>query len=142
MFKYPEHLRFRCEKCGLCCGNTRYKSRNILLLEHEIVRISERTSKAAEEFSEKVINESHFTHRMKKSNGSCMFLKQNLCSIYDTRPIICRFYPFSLKSIEGNTFVFSSTDECPGVGNGPLLREAYFKRLFAEFKGAMKEWKV
>lgn len=139
MFKYPQGVHFRCEKCGLCCGDTLCKSRNILLLEREITRIAERTSKAAVEFSEKVVNEGHFTHRMKKSNGSCVFLKENLCSIYDTRPIICRFYPFSLNNVQGNTFVFSSTNECPGVGNGPVLQKSYFKQLFAEFKEAMNE---
>lgn len=86
--------------------------------------------------------EGPFTHRMKKQSGKCVFLSENLCSIYEARPIICRFYPFSLKSIDENMYIFSSTKECPGIGKGPFLQQEYFRQLFGEFQKAMNEKRV
>lgn len=142
MFQYPKHVHFECEKCGLCCSDTSYKSRNILLLDHEITRISEETLKAVEEFAEPAEAEGPFTHRMKKQSGRCVFLRENLCSIYEARPIICRFYPFSLKSFDENMYIFSSTKECLGIGKGPLLQQEYFRQLFGEFQKTMNEKRV
>lgn len=47
--------------------------------------------------------------------GMCIFLVDNKCTIYEQRPLICRFYPFELTTDEKGTFVFKETDECPVI---------------------------
>jgi Fe-S-cluster containining protein len=132
-FQYPKHLRFICEKCTLCCGDTREKVRLILLLKTEAERISKRTLKSIDEFAEKIEGFEPYFFRMKKTiEGKCVFLRDTSCIIYETRPLICRFYPFQLKNLGNNRYVFSYTSECPSIGKGPWLRRSFFEKLFTE----------
>jgi Fe-S-cluster containining protein len=71
---------------------------------------------------------------MKKTkDGKCIFLKNDLCSIYQIRPLICMFYPFELKEVGSNRYIFAYTDECSAIGKGPQLKRGYFERLFKKF---------
>jgi len=92
-----------------------------------------------EEFAEKIEGVEPYTYRMRKNEGRCIFLKNNLCSIYRIRPIICWAYPFELENLGGKRFRFTYTDECPGIGVGPVLKKAFFKELLREFKKATSE---
>ena len=74
---------------------------------------------------------------MKKVEGDCRFLKDNKCTIYESRPLICRFYPFELKfDQEKNTHVFSFTLECPTINQGKILTKKDFEELFELAKAA------
>jgi len=139
-FEHPAHVRFLCDKCAKCCGDTDERVRMILMLKGEAARISEETVLSFGEFSEEIEGFEPYSCRMKKTeDGKCVFLKDNICSIYEIRPLICRFYPFQLKSIGNDKYVFSCTEECPGIGNGNRLKKAFFENLFNEFKKAMRE---
>jgi len=69
---------------------------------------------------------------MKKTNeGKCVFLKENQCTIYNLRPLICMFYPFELKFDNGKVLhVFSFTTECPTIGTGKSFNKRDFEKLF------------
>jgi Fe-S-cluster containining protein len=139
-FKYPRNIRFECSRCALCCGDTKNRKRSILLLQIESGCISQKTSKTLDEFAEKVEGFEPYVYRMKKnSDGKCVFLKNNLCSIYGIRPLICRFYPFQLRSIGTNKFVFECTNECPGIGKGRKLKREFFEKLFKVLKASMSD---
>jgi Fe-S-cluster containining protein len=130
-FDYPRNVRFRCLKCALCCGDTKNRVRSILLLKIETDCISQKTSKSLDDFAEKVEGFEPYVYRMKKTDdGKCVFLKDNSCSIYETRPLICRFYPFQLKNIRTDRYSFEYTTECSGIGKGPQLEKRFFERLF------------
>ena len=45
-FTYPVNIKFECNRCGLCCGDTKQKTRHILLLEAEAKKIAAHTSGA------------------------------------------------------------------------------------------------
>jgi Fe-S-cluster containining protein len=112
-FTYPNNLLFDCSKCGLCCGDTKQKTRHILLLESK-----DKTPSCFEIKKPKV--------------GKCFFLKDNQCSIYRLRPIICRFYPFELKfDPDKGIHVFDFTLECPGISKGKIMTLKDFEELFA-----------
>jgi hypothetical protein len=97
-FEYPKNIRFICSRCAKCCGDTEEKVRSILLLEAEAERIAKKTSKNIDEFAERIEDAQPYVYRMRKTTeGKCVFLKDSLCSIYQTRPLICKFYPFKLK---------------------------------------------
>jgi Fe-S-cluster containining protein len=138
-FDYPE-VRFKCEKCALCCGDTKQRVRRILLLRIEAKSISQKTHEGVENFAEKLDGVEPYIYVMKKSkNGKCVFLKGDLCTIYQNRPLICKFYPFELKEDEDRKHVFAYTDECPAIGKGRYLEKGYFERLFKMSMKTLKE---
>jgi len=128
---YPKNIRFKCIKCAICCGNTETWTRHILMLEAEARRISEATLQPIRKFAKKTSRHEPYVYEIKKTRkeGKCIFLKNKLCTIYALRPLICRFYPFELKTTKNGKYTFSPTSECPGLGKGKHLREAYFRSL-------------
>jgi len=131
-FKYPRNLNFECNRCALCCGDTKHKIRHILLLESEAKKISSETSLLIPAFSTKVTGQVPYSYEMKKtSDGKCLFLKDNQCIIYSYRPLICVFYPFELRFNEcEKVHTFDFTLECPGISQGQTWGEQEFKKLF------------
>jgi Fe-S-cluster containining protein len=130
-FTYPANVSFECNGCGLCCGDTKEKTRHILMLASETNSISEHTCLPVEKFAQ-VAEKAPYVYEMKKlTDGKCLFLKNNQCSIYMHRPLICQFYPFELKfDAEKDNHIFSFTLECPTIGKGKTLNRVYFEELF------------
>jgi Fe-S-cluster containining protein len=123
--------QFECTKCGLCCRDTEKKTRHILLLASEAEEISKKTDQKFGDFCEPIFGKEPYVYEMKKTQGKCVFLKDNQCTIYQTRPLICRFYPFELKfSANENRYIFNATLECVGIGKGKTLCKEDFEKLF------------
>lgn len=131
-FNFPANVHFSCSRCGLCCRDTEQKIRHILVLEAEAKIIASQTARDVTDFSFQIANKFPFGYEMKKTNeGKCVFLKQNQCTLYQLRPLICRFYPFELKFDKGKQLhVFDFTVECPGIGQGKDFSIIDFERLF------------
>jgi Fe-S-cluster containining protein len=91
-----------------------------------------------EEFATKIEGFEPYVFQMKKTvDGSCVFLRNGLCSIYEARPLICRFYPFQLQNRGNDRYVFRYTEECLGLGKGCQLEKRFFEELFARFTSSM-----
>ena len=130
-FDYPTAVRFHCIKCGTCCGDTKEKTRHILLLRTEAEQIAKTTMQPIFKFAVKIKGKTPYSYEMKKrENGKCVFLENDQCTIYPLRPLICRFYPFELKVSNSGNPVFLYTEECPGINNGRLLNKDYFRKMF------------
>lgn len=131
-FIYPDDIRFSCNRCGLCCGDTDKKTRHILLLRSEGEKIAKETGLPTSEFLTAIDDKQTFCYEMKKSkSGKCNFLKDNGCSIYSLRPLICRFYPFQLTfDPDKEKHVFNFTKECPSINQGKLFTKKEFEFLF------------
>ena len=131
-FNYPAAMRFRCIKCGICCGDTQEKVRHILLMKKEAEQIAAATLQPISAFAVKVQDKAPYSFELRKTTkeGECVFLKNNRCAIYSLRPLICRFYPLQLKTGVNRKHEFLHTSECPGIGKGKLLRANDFERLF------------
>jgi hypothetical protein len=111
LFAYPlEHLAeeirttgFRCTCCGSCC--TRATNSHIFLLDHDVAEIKKIDPAAYEpapgpEFCDQngVLYVSGYALRMNDDNaGSCWFLENGRCRIYEQRFSICRIYPHMLR---------------------------------------------
>jgi len=134
--KIPKNVFFECQRCALCCGDTSRRGRNILLLESEVQNISQRTGLKPIFFAMPIPSNGPYRYRMKKKNGKCIFLDGKACRIYGFRPLICRFYPFSL-TVKNGTYVFEVSEECPGVGLGQPVPEKHFKTMAEK---ALKMW--
>jgi len=131
-FEYPASVRFRCVKCGICCGDIEEKNRRILLLPQETKQIVKTALQPTARFAVKINGVEPYSYEMKKrgEDGKCVFLENDRCTIYAVRPLICRFYPFELKSSRGGKYSFLFTEECPGIGKGGILSEDYFRKMF------------
>ena len=130
---YPRSIRFKCVKCGICCGNTQERTRHILLLDEEADEITLATNQLISDFASEIENKTPYRYEMKKTgeDGKCVFLTRNRCIIYSKRPLICRFYPFGLATTRQRKTVYY-TKECPGIGKGETLREEDFQRLLRQ----------
>ena len=130
-FEYPRDTLFKCTKCAICCSDTEIRVRHILLLKKEAQRISKITSNPIEEFAVRIKGRDPYAYEMKKTKqGKCTFLQEKDCSVYLSRPLICKFYPFQLRKTRNGKYGFFATEECPGIGKGPRLGRSYFKSLF------------
>jgi len=108
-------------------------------LSSEAAHISEKVSLPVYQFAVEVDGFKPYAYAMKKTDrGTCVFLSDKLCSIYQIRPLICRFYPFRLRNLGDNRYLFGCTRECPGLGKGPLLERVFFERIFRDFLDSMR----
>lgn len=73
-----------------------------------------------------------YIYEMLKSNGSCIFLSGNSCTIYGNRPLICRFYPFTM--FEENGYFFGIDKACKGVGLGEVIDKRLISKLIEQAK--------
>ncbi len=65
-------------------------------------------------------------------NDPCPYLKNNICSIEDIKPIDCKAYPLTIIEKEGNLFI-GIYENCPGLSyiNDNFLKEV--KTLFNKY---------
>ena len=76
---------------------------------------------------------------MKNSNGSCLFYNENdkKCSIYHLRPMFCRTFPFSFKSVLSENkkkirifYTEKGSQYCPGIGDeAPIIDSNYWNNV-------------
>lgn len=135
--RYPKKVRFECQRCAQCCGDSSHRGRNVLLLESEVIKISNKTGLRPLSFASRSLSFQPYRYRMKKRNGKCVFLDGKACRIYNVRPLICSFYPFSLKTSD-NDCKFEVSEECPGIGLGKALVSDEFERMFEEAHSKIK----
>lgn len=78
-------VRLDCLKYGCCecCKDTKMQ------LSEEDIRKIEQLGYKRDDFSMEIDG----VRVLKNVNGSCYFLKSDMCSIYNSRPVGCRLYP-------------------------------------------------
>jgi hypothetical protein len=135
-FYYPQDVRFKCLKCGICCGDTQERTRHILLLDEEAQSIARSVNKSVLDIASKTEGKEPYGYELKKTpiDGKCIFLRENRCIVYFKRPLICRFYPFGLETGQDQQQVFFFTNECPGIGKGKKMQETDFRSLLNQAK--------
>lgn len=93
-------LGFRCELCARCC--TKEFNDHVFLLDADLERIKQIDPDAVTpapyyEFCDQKGRFYVSGYALKtKPDGSCVFLENKRCKIYDNRPTICRVYPYML----------------------------------------------
>ena len=95
-------LEFRCTSCARCC--TRAFNGHVFLLDQDVKTILEIEPDALEpapgpEFCDQngIFYVSGYAVKIRSDKeGSCWFLQEGRCRIYDRRFAICRIYPYML----------------------------------------------
>jgi Fe-S-cluster containining protein len=96
--------------------------------------------KPINEIAIRVAGHEPYVFEMKKTKqGKCIFLEGDECRIYVLRPLVCRFYPFELKTPEGGVHEFGYTEECKGIGVGKRVGKAFFEELFRLVNSRLQE---
>ena len=139
LLNYPATF-FLCMNCGLCCRDTSERRRRILLTPADLDRITEVTKLPNEKYSRSThAAPKPFCRAMRKDSGTCVFLgSDTLCKIYDSRPIICRCYPFMVEFDDRSVSFSVSAKDCPGLGRGEKLRREFFEKLGGEVMNNLK----
>jgi Fe-S-cluster containining protein len=110
LFEFPtkklaeciKEVGFRCTSCAKCC--TRAFNGHVFLLDRDVTAIKAIDPAALEpapapEFCDQngIFYVSGYALRTQDDDaGSCWFLKNGICKIYDRRFTICRIYPYML----------------------------------------------
>ena len=110
LFEYPvdrlagviKDIGFRCTSCAKCC--TRAFNGHVFLLDRDVTAVLALDPAALEpapapEFCDQngIFYVSGYALRTQDDdNGSCWFLKNGRCRIYEHRFTICRIYPYML----------------------------------------------
>ncbi|MCD1294205.1 Fe-S oxidoreductase [Methanocella sp. CWC-04] len=113
LIDYPEErfieiikdVGFECDLCGKCC--TREFNDHAFLLDADVDRIKMIDPDALVPAPYYEYCDQHGRFYVSgyalrfKADGSCYFLENGRCRIYDERPAICRIYPYMLHREEG-----------------------------------------
>lgn len=109
---------FQCQGCAKCCRGA-FGDNTVTVFPDEIRKIMAATGLDWLDVvePEEDGDEDEYGNRQafewalrKKPDGDCIFLENGRCTIYDSRPFICRTYPFYLE--EGRP----GHGECDGLG--------------------------
>ena len=122
------------EQCGMCC-----------LCQPEVLpqEMSFFRTKHPDHLMRTKGEDSHFCLKMKKGRGSCAFLNNRRCSIYNDRPTFCRQFPYHFYA--GDRLSVELDLSCRGAWTGKGndaaeeakgLAEASEKRLESELREA------
>lgn len=147
---------FECRMCGRCC---KYE---VLFTQADIKRMKSHTSSAypADLFlSESVRPQGVRSSLVAKENGNkeCLFLEGGSCSIHESKPLLCRMYPFfpvpssvieravgpipdgvKVRSERnGTSYYISFHENCPGIGKAPRVDWHLILRMWEQYQDEM-----
>jgi Fe-S-cluster containining protein len=97
-----QEIGFRCTGCAQCC--TRAFNGHVFLLDRDVDAVKEIDPEAIEPAPDPELCDQNGTFYVSgyalrtqdDKAGSCRFLQEGRCRIYDRRPVICRVYPYML----------------------------------------------
>ena len=132
-----ENLRFECRRCAtFCC-----KLGGPKLTKKDIERIEQagyNTKEFLDSFKGGSEEPPTFLGSLKSmEDGSCIFLRFNperenySCVIYDSRPALCRLYPFDFQRKDPQSLMLRLIPCCKGLStqNGALVDERFILDL-------------
>lgn len=117
---YHKGLRFRCSRCGRCCGGA---PGTIRASDDEIAALAKRLGLDDASFR------ARFTRKLRggdvslkeKLNHDCVFYdRQRGCTVYEDRPRQCRTWPFWRAVVHSPETWTETAETCPGMNAGRL----------------------
>lgn len=139
VIRYPPQLRWVCIRCGNSCHDVGERKRSILLTARDLERITDITLMEPRQYSVASRTGPPYTKMMKKIRGKCLFLQGTECSIYLARPLICRFYPFSLVRSQRGGVRIGFDPACSGIGKGCHRGKRFFHSLARLARGELSQ---
>ena len=144
---YAQGLRFSCRRCSRCC---RFESGYVFLSENDTNRMAVALNMDNKKFTKVFCrwipseNGNEQLSLKEKSNFDCIFWAQNpysdknselnlegKCSVYETRPLQCRAFPFWPSVLRSKDFWKAAAADCPGIGQGSIHSQDSIKEWLA-----------
>ncbi len=106
-------IKFFCLKCGACCKIGGY----VFLKKGEAEKIAAKLVMPVKEFKKKNTKWILWYGTSLKSteSGACIFLKDNKCSVYESRPEQCSSWPYWKKIMENKEDLLIAKIYCKGI---------------------------
>lgn len=120
---HQNKLRFECTGCGKCCTGPK----GSIFIDHEdlegMANLLELAPKDFKRLYVKNRNNSLSLVERKREEGdyACIFLKDNRCSVYQSRPKQCRTYPFWPENLNTPESWALAAKECEGIYISPVF---------------------
>jgi uncharacterized protein len=114
-------LSFKCGRCSQCCSE-----KKIQVNPYEVARLAANLKISTTEFLLSFTSDG--VYLAAKSNGKCVFLEENGCSVHPDRPLVCRLYPIGrhLTSDGEESFILSTLHpQCRGTWSKTQTIEEY-----------------
>lgn len=109
-------IGFKCKRCAQCCMEE-YGDNTVSIFPSEIGRICQKTELELKDIVIPTPSDDrdskgniHTFEWVLRKNSNCIFLTGGFCKIYESRPHICKTYPFYL--LERHLMV----SDCSGIG--------------------------
>ncbi|MGI6472485.1 MAG: YkgJ family cysteine cluster protein [Candidatus Methanomethylophilaceae archaeon] len=100
------HNEFPCEECGRCCHQEL-----ITLLPEEVDRVSSASGVPLGEFMSSYVGVAGDGRIMLLKTNPCAFLKKEKCSIWDSRPQICKDFPYLVSTFMSKVYLAIVNEE-------------------------------
>ncbi len=129
---YKDGLRFRCTRCGNCCGGG---PGTIRVTGGEIRALADHLQIAYTEFRLRYTRDvgDRYVSLREKPNYNCIFYDDDAgCTVYAARPRQCRTWPFWRGVVSSRERWGETAGECPGINQGPLYSAGYIERTSSE----------
>ena len=117
---YAKGLKFTCKRCSACC---RYEAGIVSISEKDLKKLLKSLKMGREEFIKTFCrwvydwNGKKSLSLKEKSNKDCI-LWDNGCTVYESRPLQCRTFPF-WESIVSSLIAWETAGSgCPGINQG------------------------
>lgn len=159
----PIHLsldsrfKFRCHR-GLDCFTTCCARTTIRLTPYGILRLRRRLGLTSGEFLARYTREEIeetsglpvvILDMTKDPEGRCPFVTPEGCSVYEDRPVTCRYYPLGQGSVLTDKgvedfYVYIQEEHCQGFGEETETTVADWRREqgIEEYDDLNREWKA
>ena len=130
-------IRFECQGSGNCCVS-RGAYGFVYLSKKDIKKLSIGLKTTEQNFIKNYCDKTDgYIHlkELKQNKGDCIFLTNKKCSVYKSRPIQCRTWPFWPENLNTKTWNNEISKNCPGVGKGKIVsKENILKQVKADYE--------
>ena len=118
---YDGGLKFECTRCSRCCRHT---PGYVFLSKWDLKKISRSIATPREEVIDRYcrtvdINGFKRLSLKEKANLDCIFWEKHGCTIYSSRPLQCRSFPFWSSNLTSQDTWRETAAGCQGIGRGP-----------------------
>ena len=126
-----KELSYDCQNCGLDCCKLYQVSMNERDEKRMLDEMGELRFKGAVEYG------SGRPMLKRRSDGSCVLLRERMCSIHGFKPRVCSIFPLLLNPASDGTLRVDCTRMCPQTEQGVKVSEkdveAYVNSVFLEY---------
>ena len=124
---------FECQGSGNCCvSRGLYGYVYLSLLDRK--RLAKFFNLSLNKFTKKFCNKNNKYYHLKelKKNEDCIFLVNKKCSVYKSRPIQCRTWPFWKENLNSKGWRMDIYKFCPGIGKGKFFSKKNIQKIINE----------